>query len=307
MLTRDRASVRDLAALETFVKVVEQGSFVASAVEMYSSPSWISKKIARLESEVGKRLLNRTTHELSLTECGKIFYQHAVRILYDVDRAIDSVHETGDDVSGTLRVQITPGTGQRIILPLIFAFMREHPQLSIEAAISSGSADVVQRGLDLAICSGDESDRHSNQATVEARQIGSAGYQILASPDYFARFGKPGSPRDLANHRCLIQASQPSAREWLFNDGSEAYSVRVNGTLIVDDWSVLYGAARAGLGIVRLQAMASTLVREEEGLESLFDESVAGGRGIWAFYPHARPLSRKLGLLLSYLEDQLKS
>ena len=307
MLTRDRASVRDLAALKTFVKVVEQGSFVASAVEMYSSPSWISKKIARLESEVGKRLLNRTTHELSLTESGKIFYQHALQILYDVDRAIDSVHEAGDDFSGTLRVQITPGTGQRIILPLMFEFMREHPRLSIEATICSGSADVVQRGLDLAIRSGDKNDRSSNQTTVAARQLAEARYQILASPEYFAKFGKPRSPRDLANHNCLIQANQPAAREWVFSDGTQPYSVRVNGTLIVDDWTVLYGAAHAGLGIARLQTTASALVREDEGLESLFDDSVAGSRVIWAFYPHARSLSRKLELLLAYLEERLKS
>jgi DNA-binding transcriptional LysR family regulator len=273
---------------------------------MNSSPSWISKKVARLESEVGKRLLNRSTHELSLTEAGEIFYGHAVRILYDVERAVDSVHDIGERLSGTIKLHVTPGTGHRIILPLLFAFMREHPELAIDLTMRAEVVDVVQHGLDLSIRSGGADDSESRYASIESRKLGAARYEILASPGYFAKFGKPENPRALIDHNCLIHANQPAAHEWSFADAEGPFVVRVHGNVIVDDWSVIYEAARAGLGIARLVGVAAQMVRPDDGLEAVFADAVKADRFIWAFFPHARPLPRKLDALLTFLGANLQ-
>ena len=294
-------------ALSTFVKVIEKGSFIAAAVEMNASPSWISKKVARLENEVGTRLLNRSTHDLSLTESGEIFYQHAVRILYDVERAVDSVHDVGDRLSGTIKMHVTPGTGHRIVLPLIFTFMQEHPDLSIDVTVRAEVVDIVQHGLDLSIRSGGASDSKTRYASIESRHLGEARYDILASPAYFATFGKPESPRRLVDHNCLIHANQSSAHEWTFNEAEGSYTVRVDGNLVVDDWSVIYEAARAGLGIARLVGVASTKPRLDEGLEVIFADSVKADRVIWAFFPYTRPVPRKIDVLLRYLDGHLRA
>jgi DNA-binding transcriptional LysR family regulator len=293
--------------MATFVKVIEKGSFIAAAVELDASPSWITKKIARLESEVGKRLLNRSTHDLSLTEAGELFYQHAVRILHDVERAVDSVHDVGDRLSGTIKVHVTPGTGHRIVMPLIFAFMQEHPELAIDVIVRAEVIDVVQHGLDVSIRSGGATDREARYMSIESRQLRAACYEIVASPAYLARFGRPEHPRDLADHNCLIHANQTSAHEWSFYDADRSYVVPVRGNVISDDWSVIDEAARAGLGIARLVGIYSTAPRADDGLEVLFADAVRADRFIWAFFPYTRPIPRKLDALLTYLEAHLST
>jgi DNA-binding transcriptional LysR family regulator len=295
--------VGDTTGMEMFVRVVERGSFSAAAQDLNLTPSAISKQVTRLEGELGVRLINRSTHDLNLTEAGKIYYDRCLKILREIEQARDAVHEANATLSGTLKIHVTPGTGQLIVLPILNRFLSEHPALAIDLTVEAAYVDVLQNGLDLSIRSGTDDDSNLRYTSVECRALTPVKYLICATPEYFKRAGMPKEPRDLARHDCVVYTTQPSAEQWWFSDGKKRYSVNVKGRYHADDWSAVHAAVRDGLGIGRLLAPSAKLLGET--LKVIFPKETVCDRQIWAFYPRARSQPRKLTLLLDYLQGAL--
>ena len=293
--------MRDAAGMEIFIRVVEKGSFSAAAVELNLSPSAISKQVSRMESELGVRLINRSTHEFNLTEAGKIYHARCLKILHEIDQARDAVQEANATLSGTLKLHVTPGTGQLMILPHLNRFVRENPGLSVDLQVEPDYVDVLQNGLDLSIRSGTDDDANLRYTSIECRPLAEAKYYICATPEYFRRKGKPKEPRDLIRHDCIIYASQPSADRWWFKDRAKRYAVNVTGRYRADDWSTVHNAALAGVGIARLLALESTPSVLREHLEVIFEKQTVCDRRLWAFYPRTRHLPRKVSAFLECL------
>lgn len=297
-------TVGETTGMEMFVRVVERGSFSAAAQDLNLTPSAISKQVSRLEGELGVRLINRSTHDLNLTEAGKIYYDRCLKILREIEQAREAVHEANATLSGTLKIHVTPGTGQLIVLPILNEFLRVHPALSVDLTVEPAYVDVLQNGLDISIRSGTGDDSNLRYTSVECRALTPVKYLICASDEYFKRCGKPKEPRDLARHDCVIYTAQPSAEQWWFMDGKKRYSVNVKGRYRADDWSAIHNAVRDGLGIGRLLAPSSNLLGGS--LKVIFPAETVCDRQIWAFYPRARTQPRKLTLLLDYLQAALE-
>lgn len=293
--------MRDAAGMEVFIRVVEKGSFSAAAVELNLTPSAVSKQVSRLESELGVRLINRSTHEFNLTEAGKIYHGRCLKILHDIDQARDAVQEANATLSGTLKLHVTPGTGQLMILPHLNRFLREHPGLSVDLQVEPDYVDVLQSGLDLSIRSGTDDDSNLRYTSIECRPLAPVKYLICAAPDYFRRKGKPEGPRDLVRHDCVIYASQPSADRWWFSDGSKRYPISVTGRFRADDWSAVHNAAVEGVGIARLLALEATPSLLRNRLEVIFERQTVCDRRLWAFYPRSRHMPRKVAAFLECL------
>jgi DNA-binding transcriptional LysR family regulator len=293
--------MRDAAGMEIFVRVVEKASFSAAAVELNLTPSAVSKQVSRLEAELGVRLINRSTHEFNLTEAGKIYHDRCLKILHEIDQARDAVHEANATLSGTLKLHVTPGTGQMMILPHLNQFLRDHPDLSVDLQVEPDYVDVLQNGLDLSIRSGTDDDANLRYTSIECRSLAPMKYLVCAAPDYFKRKGKPKEPRDLARHDCIIYASQPSADRWWFVDRAKRYAVNVTGRFRADDWSAVHNAVLDGVGIGRLLALEATPSILRNRLEVIFEKQTVCDRRLWAFYPRTRHLPRKVAAFIEYL------
>jgi len=243
-----------LAAMRAFVRVVDTGSFSAAGRAVGSSQSAVSQQVAALEAALGARLIHRTTRQLTLTEVGTRYYEHAVGVLDALAAADASVTEDATDLHGRLRVQAPTGLGQVLIAPLLMAFQADHPNLSIDLALDDRVADVIAEGVDLAVRLGPLS-----HVGLVARRVGSVERALVASPAYLAKHGVPGRPADLAHHP-HVRFSGSVADEVTLMGVDGAVSVAVPAHFVANSSSVLIAALVAGRGIGGVQL---PLVRKE--------------------------------------------
>lgn len=296
-----------ISNMTVFVRVVEKESFTAAANMLNCSTSSISKRISQLEHDVGAKLLNRTTHSvLSLTEAGKIYFERARRIIYEIEAAKESIFDVTHSLSGTLRIHMTPGTGLKIALPVILEFMETHPTITVELSILPEAIDIMRMGFDVSIRSGSIEEDGTNLASVETHQLSKAKHVIYASPAYLTRHGHPAEPHDLVNHNCLISVRQHSPFKWWFWKDHKKFSVDVSGSLIADNLTVVHEAALAGLGIARI-LQVDPIRHQYDDLVPLFTEMTVPDRVLWAITPRMRPVPRKITAFLDYLRNAFDS
>ncbi len=205
------------SAMQSFVRVVESGSFVAAAERLGTSTSSLSRQIADLEQHLGARLLNRTTRRLSLTESGQAFYERSVALLSDLAEAEAIVGQSAVAPRGTLRLTCSYNMAEKRVAPAIAEFVEHYPDVKFDVVVSDRIIDLVEEGFDLAIRVGQVgSDR------LVARRLGSMQLIACASPDYLKRHGLPSTPADLATHNVLTYAYASAPRSWRFTDSSRA-------------------------------------------------------------------------------------
>lgn len=297
----------EISNLSAFIKVVEKGSFTAAALILNCSTSSISKRINQLEHAVGATLLNRSTHgNASLTEAGSAYFNRVRLIIHELESAKESVRDVADSLQGTLKVHLTPGTGLRIALPAILNFIKAYPTLTVDISVRPENFDILNQGFDVSIHSGSKYDEELSQASIDARELVEARYVICAAPAYFDKHGRPATPKDLESHNCLVSVRQPSAHRWWFRMDRKKFAVNVRGNLTADNWTTVYEAAKAGLGIMRM--LCVNPAADLGGvLEPVFCNLVVSDRSIWALTPRMRPMPRKINVFLKFLAQELRS
>lgn len=234
-----------LEDLRTFALVVSLGSLSAAARQLHLTTNAISRRLQRLERQVGARLLHRTTRRLSLTDEGQKLHRRCERILREVEEAESELVISRRELSGTVRVAV-PATGleAELLAPLREA-LDANPDLAVQLHVTHGRIDLVGSGVDLALVVGDPSP-----PSLVARRLGTVSWRLAAAPAYLERSGRPRVPGDLARHRCLRLLSDRPQTEWLLTDprGREL-AVEVGGSFECDDSRTLGDAVYAGLGI----------------------------------------------------------
>lgn len=181
-----------LRSMETFVAVVDAGSFTEAAMQLEMSAVMVGKYVRELETRLGARLLQRSTRRQSLTDAGRVFYEDAKRVLEQVRWAETSVERLRAQPSGTLRVSAPTTFGACVIAPLTATFQQAHPQVRVELDLSNRMVDLADEGFDLAVRIGALGD-----ADLVAKPLCAYRMVISASPDYLARHGRPETPADL--------------------------------------------------------------------------------------------------------------
>jgi DNA-binding transcriptional LysR family regulator len=245
-----------LTAMQTFVRVVEAGSFSAVAREIGSTQSAVSKQVAALERVLGARLLGRTTRSLGLTEEGERYFEQARRLVAEVAEAESSLRAGQQRLSGWLRVAASVGFGRLKLLPVVHAFLDRHPDVRIDLRLADGFVDLVEQGLDVAVRVGQLAD-----SSLIAQRIGTTRRLVVAHRDLVRRLQRKGPkpprhPDDLAAHDCLVYTELASRDNWLFVASAGANeppgterSVRVKGRLQTNSSEVIRAAVLAGRGI----------------------------------------------------------
>lgn len=244
-----------LQAMQTFVRVVEAGSFSAVANEANTTQSAISKQVAALENELGVKLLTRTTRTLALTEEGESYLDHARRLVAEVAEVEGSLRRGRNQLNGWLRVAASVGFGRLKLLPLVHAFMARHPSVKIDLRLHDGFIDLVEQGIDVAVRIGELAD-----SSLVARRIGTTQRVLLAHRDVVRRLAKekklPKAPDDLIALNCLVYTERLGRNAWTFSAGPGASEpvgttriVRVGGNLQTNSSEVIRASVLSGMGI----------------------------------------------------------
>ncbi len=244
-----------LAAMQTFVRVVETGSFSAVARELNSTQSAISKQVAALERALGARLLSRTTRSLALTEEGEHYFEQARRLVAEIAEAESTLQRGEQQLQGWLRVAASVGFGRLKLLPVVSRFLDAHPGVRIDLKVNDSFIDLVEQGIDVAVRIGELSD-----STLVARRVGTTKRALVASRAYLRALPKglkaPRCPEDLLQHNCIVYTELATRNAWSFTAGSGASEppgttqvVRVQGSLQTNSSEILRASVLAGMGI----------------------------------------------------------
>lgn len=233
----------DLAAL---VNVTEAGSFSAAARAQGSTPSAVSRQIARLEAALGLTVLERSTRRLRLTAGGQEVLRHARAMLDAAHAACDGAASHASKVEGRVRVAAPKAALRQLIHPELPALLNAYPKLDLELAVSDQAVDFIAGGVDIALRFGDPPPGYVARPFMEVRTL------LYASPDYLARAGTPQQPAELAQHSCLHLAELPGDDEWCLVRGNERRVVNVRGRYASNHSEMRREAAEAGFGIACL-------------------------------------------------------
>lgn len=234
-----------LRLMETFVRVVETGSFSAVAREASTTQSAISKQVQALETQLGAKLLVRSTRSHSLTEAGQLYYERCRQVIDTLEEARVEVHRAEHEISGMLRVAAPASFGRLHIVPRLAAFYERYPKIKVELQLDDSFVDLVTAGIDVAFRVGELKD-----SRLIARRIGTAHRATLASPSYLATYGEPQHPNELAHHQCLVYTGVANVNEWLYQEEGKAdIVVRVGGNFRSNSSEAIRQAVCEGLGI----------------------------------------------------------
>lgn len=287
-----------LRGMETFVAVVECGSFTGAAARLEMSAVMVGKYIALLEGQLGTRLLERNTRRQSLTDAGRVYFDEARRVLEQVANAERSVERLRLAPAGTLRVSAPVSFGASIIAPLTASFLQAWPEVRVELDLTNRMVDLVDEGIELAIRIGD-----IQRTDLVAKYLAPYRMAICAAPDYLARHGTPQTPADLAGHQCLSHTVWTARNEWRLPGAAEEVRWKRDAVLRCNDGYALRMAAVAGAGLL-LQP------------EVLLAEDLANGRLVRIlqnYTPEPRPIHllwrqdlRPLPKLTRFVEHLLK-
>lgn len=289
----------DLTRIQTFIKVVEAGSF--SAVARHSSSvSSVARQVKSLEDDLGVRLLNRSTRSLSLTEPGKVFYQRARSISTDLNSAVSEARSFQEVVKGTLRVALRVSIGTTVVIPALPSFLEEHPGLDLEIILTDERVDLIANNIDVAIWMGDLPD-----SGLVARLLNTSKRIICGSPAYLERYGMPSTPEALHHHNCLLYTERSYATKWRFAKDDEYVDIDVQGTVRSESTIALLSAALADIGLILVNNwMAEPLISQGRLVPVLLDYAVIPGAGAanhYAVYPSSRGMSRNVRAFVDFL------
>ena len=289
--------------MELFVRVVEEGSFSATARSLGVTPSAVSRQVSQLEVELGARLFNRTTRKQSLTETGEVYFQHASRIVSDLSEARLAVSRLTDTPSGNLHITVEADFALAFVAPILMEFLSRYPLVRVRLSTGAGMMDLVDGGLDLAIRIG-----HLDNSSLIARRIAVSRSLVCASPGYIKRSGTPNHPSELEAHSCLSFRTRPGKSTWGFKLPHGTLDVPITGRLNVDNLLFLRNAALAGLGIIMIPTwMTSDEISRGELVPLLEDfPLVPPSTPVHAVFAHNRHLAPKVRAFVDFLAERMK-
>ena len=292
--------MEDLERMAIFARVVEAKGFSEAARRLGMSKSLVSKQVARLEKNIGARLLHRTTRSMSLTEAGAVFYEHCARILEEQEQARQAVGRLHSAPRGQLRISASVAFGTLHIAPALPAFLAKHPEVRIDMEIADRFVDLADEGFDVAI-------RIAAQPgpNLVARRLAPVNRKIVATPGYFRKHGTPRTPADLKRHNCLTYTHSVPEGVWRLRGPSGSIDARVSGNLHLNDDEALTAAVLGGLGIALLPTFLVGRDLQAGRLLAVLSDYVPPEQHIHAVWLPNRHLPAKVRAFVDFLRERL--
>jgi DNA-binding transcriptional LysR family regulator len=289
-----------IQAVRLFVRVVDLGSFSKAAAELGIGQPAATKQVARMEALLGARLLHRTTHGVTPTEIGSLYYEKCRLIAHHVEEAESVAALLQSQLQGGLRLSTSVAFGRRVLAPMVMRFMKLNPRLHVDLSCDDRYVNLVEQGIDVAIRMGRLAD-----SSLGSRYLGLNPWVVVASPDYLAQRGAPRAPKELQGHDTLVYSSVQGDARWQFTGPQgEAESMPVRGPLRSNNLSTLLLAAREGLGIAALPRYVAEQSIADGAVQPLLDGWTLPAQEIHAVYPSPRMVPAKVTQFIEWLRGQ---
>lgn len=287
--------------MQSFVAVVDAGSFVRAADVLDTSKAAVSRHVADLEQRLGVRLLNRTTRKLSLTDDGQTFYHQCTEIIAALDDAEGELSSRSAEASGLVRISAPVTFGILHLAPLWGVFLNQHPKVTLDVSLSDRTVDLVEDGFDLAI-----RVSQTPHPSLIGRKLATTRMVMCASPKYLKRKGTPRHPHDLMHHDVISYSYWYTRDEWKFDGPDGPVAVKTNPRLHANSGDTCRAAALAHQGII---LQPDFLIREDlraGTLKEIMPTYKTGELGIYAMYASRRQLPLKLRHLIDFLVEAFR-
>ena len=293
-----------LMSMTVFAAVARLGTFAAAAEELDISNAMCSKFIRDLEDNLGARLLNRTTRQLSLTEVGSAYHKKVIDILIEMEEAEQCVHDLQNNPVGILRIMSLPSFGSFHIARAIKGYKKQYPEVTIELNLSDDFNNLVDRGIDIAFRVGELED-----SSVVALKISSSRLIVCASPEYLKENGTPQTPGELNDHVCMSLSNNiVFSPQWKFDiDGVDTMNEIKSNYLRSNIADSLRVAAINGSGLIQLPSYIIGLDIQSGRLKPVLEKYEPKPLPINLIYAHRKHMSVKIRSFVDYMQDYFET
>ncbi|WP_137805417.1 LysR family transcriptional regulator [Pseudomonas sp. G(2018)] len=288
-----------LAAMETFVYVVETGSFSAAARRLNIGQPAVSKTIAQIESRLAVRLLLRSTRGLTPTEAGLAFFERAKRAIEEADEADNAARGAASGLTGNLRICTAVTFGRLHIVPHLGPFLEQNPELNIDLMLDDRNVNLVEEGVDVALRMGALSD-----SSLTARKIAECRRVVLGTPTYFEKYGEPTCPADLSKHQAVVYTLSGGAN-WSLKRADVEQSVVISGRIRVNAAEGLRAAVLAHQGLTMASEWMFAPELADGSVREVMTDWTLPNQDLWAVFPTGRMVSAKARAFVEYVQGLL--
>jgi DNA-binding transcriptional LysR family regulator len=291
-----------LSALGVFVRAAEARSFTDAGRRLSVSSSAVGKTISRLEDRLGVRLFHRNTRAITLTPEGELFLESCRRIFSEINKIELEFSQSKSTPKGRLKVSL-PDLGM-LMMPTLHGFMREYPEIQVDAEFTDNVVDVIDGGYDAVIRTGEQTD-----SRLMSRRLGNYRLGIVGSPAYFVRYGTPATPADLKLHVCLHHRYPSSGKlqRWPFEKSGPYADIELPISAAVTTIEPLVSLAERGIGLACVPDFAVRRQVTEGSLIQIMDEYIEHIGAVSAVWPSSQHRSPKLRAFVDYMAEHLLS
>jgi len=276
--------------IESFVQVVESGSFSAAAIRLKLTKSTLSRRVSQLEARLGAQLLNRTTRKISLTDVGATLHKRCRIILADLDEAESEAGAGQTELSGTLRIAAPMSFGQLHLRPVLSEFMEAHENITLDIDFNDRRVNIVEEGFDVGIRIGALDD-----SSLIARKLATIDSVLVASPEFWDLYGRPQSLDHLTDLPCLRYSNmtRPDVISY-WGPMGEKGTIKSPIRFLANDGQIMLEMAEEGAGyIITPKFLAYDLIRSGK-LEPVLEDYAWLDTGLYVIYPPTRRLSARV-------------
>jgi DNA-binding transcriptional LysR family regulator len=287
--------------METFVRVLDAGSFSGAAKQLKIGQPAVSKSVAQLEQRLGVRLLMRSTHGVSPTEAGQKYYDHARRAIEEADQADMAARGAGASLAGHLRVNVGVTLGKLHVVPLLPSFLAAHPNLSVDLILDDRLVNLIEEGVDIGLWLGPLAD-----SSLSARKVATSRRLVLGTPEYFERAGIPRSPAELNRHAAVIYTQDRGGSDtWTFRQDASSMSVNISGRLRVSASEGVRAAVLSGMGLAIAPEWMFAAELASGAVRPILGEWTLPPSDMWAVFASGRMANAKARAFAALLETEL--
>ena len=292
----------ELDTLRIFVKVAELASFTRAADQLGLPKAKVSTRVQQLESQLGTRLLQRTTRTVRLTPDGEALMERAQALLAEADEVQAMFQQSPSALRGRLRVDLPIMLARQLVIPHLPEFIAAHPLLEIELSTTDRRVDLVHEGFDCVLRIGQLGD-----SGLIARRLGELPLANLASASYLAAHGVPHTLEDLGRHRLVRYAASlgSAAGGWEYRDGDAWLEQPMKSVITVTNTDAYEAACIAGLGLIQAPRIGLDAMRTHGDIVELMPDFAARPMPVWLLYPHRRHLAKRVQAFMDWLVQVL--
>ena len=298
--------MQEISKMKIFLKVIDLGSFSEAGRQLGVAPSSVSRHISSLEASLQVRLIQRNTHNISLTEAGQVYYQRVQRIIEDIDDTHAVLGQLQDGPRGTLRLNLNIEYGSQYVVNHIPEFLALYPDIKIDLVMNDKIVDLLEQEADLALRYGKMEDSN----LISRRVAGTSQLILGGSPEYFEKYGIPLVPEDLLNHNCITYKF-PQGQTWYLRKGNKTHEVKVSGNMQSNSGFAIRQALKSSVGITIMPKwLADDALKSKHIVTALDDYQLFQGtlqeRSIYLVYPAKKFLPLKVRVFIDFLIEKFE-